>query len=243
LLRAKWKADMLTMRSARTTSTTETKQRTELAAYLERLESVRASAITTEYRRGERICGPDNGHAAQRWHLLVAGMAHESIVLSDGRRRIMNFLMPGDFFGFTPPIEPTLHVQAIVEQTTVVSYPSECIANIADRDMHVARLVRQMAFQAIARLQARVLILGRMTALEKVSAFLLHMAERLPDSSSGTFALQMSRYDIADYLALSVETVSRAFTDLQNSGAIALSGKHRVRIVRRRVLECSCGGT
>jgi CRP-like cAMP-binding protein len=81
------------------------------------------------------------------------------------------------------------------------------------------------------------ILLGSATALEKVSAFLLEMAERSTVDSVNAIILPMSRYDIADYLAIAVETVSRALTELRRKGAIALGDPRRVRIVDRSALR------
>jgi CRP-like cAMP-binding protein len=75
-----------------------------------------------------------------------------------------------------------------------------------------------------------------MTALEKVGSFLLEMADRSSGETEEA-VLPMSRYDIADYLALAVETVSRALTDLKHCGAITIVDIHRVKILDRRALE------
>src|ERR1700693_1563285 len=91
-------------------------------------------------------------------------------------------------------------------------------------DPRIAHEVQEMALEETRRLQDLILILGRITAQEKVGAFLLHLAERLTGRPADHVTLPISRYDIADYLALSVETVSRALTDLKRSGVIALSG-------------------
>jgi CRP-like cAMP-binding protein len=64
-----------------------------------------------------------------------------------------------------------------------------------------------------------------------VRAFLIEMGQRSQDGSSPVVVLPMSRYDIADYLAVSVETVSRALTALKRRGAIALPDKHRVMVI------------
>jgi CRP/FNR family transcriptional regulator, nitrogen fixation regulation protein len=83
-----------------------------------------------------------------------------------------------------------------------------------------------------------------MTALEKVGSFLLEMADRPFDESEEEVVLPMSRYDIADYLALAVETVSRALTDFKHRGAITFAGVHRVKILDRNALEANdrdCG--
>src|ERR1700676_925817 len=88
----------------------------------------------------------------------------------------------------------------------------------------VAQEVLEMALGETGRLQDLILILGRTTAQEKVGAFLLHLAERLAGGPADRMILPISRYDIADYLALSVETVSRALSSLKRNGLIKFSG-------------------
>jgi Crp-like helix-turn-helix domain len=92
-------------------------------------------------------------------------------------------------------------------------------------------------FGAMARSHPHILILGRMTAREKVGAFLLRIMQRVTNDDSDRLVLPTSRYDIADYLALSVETVSRALTDLTHRGLISLVGPRRVRVVDRPGLD------
>ena len=89
----------------------------------------------------------------------------------------------------------------------------------------------------MGRLQAQLRILGRTRAPEKVGSFLLDMAARCACGPTDNLVLPMSRYDIADYLALSVETVSRAITDLKQRRAIALAGARRLTIIDREVLS------
>jgi len=108
---------------------------------------------------------------------------------------------------------------------------------LADSDPQLAREIRQVAFAALSRVQAQLLILGRITALEKVGSFILEMVSRLSAGNGNSVALPMSRYDIADYLAVSVETVSRSLTDLKQRGVIKLAGTRTVRIVNRNALE------
>jgi CRP/FNR family transcriptional regulator, nitrogen fixation regulation protein len=103
-------------------------------------------------------------------------------------------------------------------------------------DAEVAHAVRQRAFESISRLQSRMVLVGRTNALEKVSAFLLEMAERT-SVTSDDLVLPMSRYDIADYLAIAVETVSRALTTLKARGAITIAHSRQVRITDRSALE------
>ena len=89
-------------------------------------------------------------------------------------------------------------------------------------------------------MQGRVVVLGRPTTLKKVCAFLLEMADRSCNRTSGDIVLPMSRYDIADYLGISVETVSRTLTILKCHGVIALSKRRTVKIIDRAALEEGC---
>ena len=82
----------------------------------------------------------------------------------------------------------------------------------------------------MSRLHSLLIILGRTTAEQKVKSFLLHLQERVGNGVTDHLRLPITRYDIADYLALSVETVSRALTGLKERGAIALSGPREIRV-------------
>ncbi len=184
--------------------------------------------------RGQEIYGP--GDPVDEWYCVVSGLARISAVTAHGRRRIIDFLLPGDFFGMTAQDRHAMAVDVVIDGTRIARLPRRGVEMIANADPEVGRMLREMAFKAVSRLQARILILGRTTAIEKVGAFLVEMSERLPDRSAEVIALPMTRYDIADYLAISVETVSRALTDLKHSGTIRLSGTRQVRIVDRNAL-------
>jgi CRP/FNR family nitrogen fixation transcriptional regulator len=81
------------------------------------------------------------------------------------------------------------------------------------------------------------LIIGRTTSTKKVGSFLLSMSERLDRRRTERIVLPMTRYDIADYLAISVETVSRALTELKRRGAISLDGTRLLTIHDPDALE------
>jgi CRP-like cAMP-binding protein len=167
----------------------------------------------------------------------MSGAARKYALLCDGRRRVIDFLLPGNFFGF-----PTRHMEffatdAIVPGTIVARYPTRKLEMLADSDPRVGRRIREIACEAIARSQARLLILGRVTALDKVGAFLVEMAHRSFDRNQQAVVLPMSRYDIADYLAISVETVSRALTELKRRGLIRYVATRRIRLLDHSPLE------
>jgi CRP/FNR family nitrogen fixation transcriptional regulator len=172
-----------------------------------------------------------------RWYRVVSGLVKEHALMADGRHQIVDFLLPGDFFGFGARNQHLFTVEVVVDGTVLASYPRRAAELLAERDPRFGRLLCEEAFEAVSRTQARMLILGRTRAPQKVGAFLLEMAERLAGGRGEAIALPMSRYDIADYLGLAVETVSRSLTKLKRCGVIRLSGTRCVSIVDRDALE------
>jgi CRP/FNR family nitrogen fixation transcriptional regulator len=199
------------------------------------LKSLDQLAMITPFHRAQEICS--QGRPADHWYYLVSGAARRCVIRLDGRRQIVDLLLPGDSFGFSVLDEYDSTIEAIAEGTVVAAYPRRRVEMLADSNPQLAREIRQVAFAALSRLQAQLLILGRVTALEKVGSFILEMVSRLSAANSNSVALPMSRYDIADYLAVSVETVSRSLTDLKHRGVIKLAGTRIVMIVNRNALE------
>jgi CRP-like cAMP-binding protein len=191
----------------------------------------------SSYGSGERIYR--EADPADRWYCIVSGAAREAALLADGRRRIVDFLLPGDFFGLSAPYRQDYAAEAVVAGTTIASYPRRSVETAAESDPRLCRQIQQIAYEAISRSQTRLLVLGRVTARAKLGSFILDMARRAGDGD--TVTLPMSRYDIADYLALSVETVSRALTELRRRGAIRLLNTHRILILDHQGLESDAG--
>lgn len=189
----------------------------------------------TTYGRSQPIYGEYD--PAEQWYCIISGAALNYVVLADGRRRIVDFLLPGDFFGFSSRHRHHFGAAALVDGTTVASYPRRGVEAMADGDPRMARQIREIAFKRISRSQARLLALGRVTSLGKVGSFLTEMAQRSSEQPAEMVDLPMSRYDIADYLALSVETVSRAFSELKRCGAIRFRGMHRIQLIDPKLLE------
>jgi CRP/FNR family nitrogen fixation transcriptional regulator len=187
--------------------------------------------------RGQEISG-DPGPSGH-WYYVIVGAVRRCTVRSDGRRQIVDLMLPGDFF-FVSDSKNEATIEAIAEDTVLASYPGQRIDALAERDPHFARELRDVAFQSLGRSEAQLLILGRVTALEKVGAFLLSLDGRA-SQRRGEVELPISRYDIADYLAVSVETVCRSMTDLQHRGVITLAGKRTVKILDRGALEDRVG--
>ncbi len=201
------------------------------------IKALESFAITKRFGRGQEILRGDQ--PGRNWYRVVSGAARRCASQPDGRRQNIALLLPDDFFGFCDGTEYGCVVEAIADGTRVAEYPRAAVEAKAAADPEIARAIREIAFEAISRLEKQLLVLGRATAREKVSLFVLEMASRLSGNSCEKIVLPVSRYDIADYLAISVETVCRSLTDLKKQGAIALESARRIDIVDRGALEAA----
>jgi CRP/FNR family nitrogen fixation transcriptional regulator len=152
----------------------------------------------------------------------------------------VDLLFPGDFFGFAPAAEYDYTVEAVLPDTMIAGYSCKRVEAMADSNPLLTREVCQIAFEKLSRLQQQLLMVGHVRAQQKVGAFILAMADRLPSGDSDRVTLPISRYDIADYLAVSVETVSRALSDLKQRGSVRFGGTRVIQVIDRQAIE---GGT
>jgi CRP/FNR family nitrogen fixation transcriptional regulator len=197
-------------------------------------ETLESLAIVSRYQRDEEIYAQQGG--VECWYRVVSGAARRFSVCADGRRQIVDLLLPGDFFGFGVRGTHAFTAEAIVADTVIARYPTSRIETLAASEPR-ARELSGIVLEAISRLHSLLLILGRTTAEQKVGSFLLYMQERVGNGVADRLALPVSRYDVADFLALSVETVSRSLTGLKERGVIALSGPRDIGIIDRDALE------
>jgi CRP/FNR family nitrogen fixation transcriptional regulator len=194
-----------------------------------------ALAVASRFQRDEEIY-PQQGSAGC-WYRVISGAARRFILRADGRRQTVDLLLPGDFFGFGVRGMHAFTAEAIVADTVIARYPASRIETLAASDPRAARELSGIVVSAMSRLHSLLLILGRTTAEQKVGSFLLHMQERVGSGAVDRLTLPVTRYDVADYLALSVETVSRALTGLKERGVISLSGPRKIGIIDRDALE------
>src|SRR6266487_2401803 len=164
---------------------------------------------------------------------IVSGTVRTYKVLLDGRRQIGAFHLPGDIFGFETGNEHTLSAEAITDCKITVIKRSAVMA-LAARDNDVARQMWELTARELQRAQKHSLALIR-TAEERVAGFLLEMADRV--ANGGAVELPMSRQDIADYLGLTIETISRTLKLLEDAAAIEVARRRRILLRNRSALR------
>jgi CRP-like cAMP-binding protein len=155
---------------------------------------------------------------------VMKGAVRTYKILSDGRRQIAGFYLPGDMFGLEIGDTHQFSAEAINDATVMVIRRSAIIA-LAERDCDVARELWNFTGRELQRVQDHMVLLIK-SAQQRVACFLLEMSERL--AATDAFKLPMSRQDIADYLGLTIETVSRTMTQLASDHAIGLLSARQI---------------
>jgi CRP-like cAMP-binding protein len=122
-----------------------------------------------------------------------------------------------------------------VGEVVVMRFPRRATERLIDDAPQLARRFCDMTMRDLAHAQTRMLLLGRMTATERVSSFLVEMFDRR--DSGRAIELPMSRTDIADYLGLTIETVCRVLSGFKRDGVIAIPTAHRIELRDRAALE------
>lgn len=171
------------------------------------------------------------GDRAAYFYKVVSGALRTSKLLSDGRRQIDAFHLPGDIFGIESGDEHRFTAEAL-GSATVIAYRRCSLDALASGDAAFSRQIVAAMMRSLERAQDHMLLLGRKSAMEKIATFLLDMAERFEGSDH--VDLPMSRTDIADHLGLTIETVSRSLTQLERGGVIELPAHRRTILLRNK---------
>lgn len=184
----------------------------------------------------------EEGAPRRRVYTLTSGMLRLSLALPDGRRQITGFLMPGDYVGLADDETYAQTAEAVVP-AYLCSFPAADMDRLAERFPRLKDRLHVLTKSALRHARETQMILGRLTPAEKVASFLLFMSKRAAEHGmpESPIHLPMNRTDIADYLGLTVETVSRTFTKLKTQGLIHLPGPHSAGIADRAGLVAIAG--
>jgi len=188
-------------------------------------------AASLSFARDEEVYG--EGEPAEYLYTVQSGCVRTSKILNDGRRQIGAFYLPGDVFGLEAGDEHSFSAEALTA-TTVCMVKRAALTSRTACDSAMASQLLKLTVAELDRTQSRVLLLIK-SAQERVAGFLLEMASR--NRTANEIEFPMSRQDIADYLGLTIETVSRTLTHLENNCVIALPTARHVVLRNRAALN------
>ena len=183
------------------------------------------------FARNAEIYGEDE--PAEYVYKVMTGTVRTYKVLADGRRQIGSFYLAGDIFGLEIGEQHSFSAEAIVDSKVLVIKRSALI-EAAAHDNDLARQLWTLTARELRRVQDHIMLLVK-TAQERVAGFLLEMADRV--AGGNAFELPMSRQDIADYLGLTIETVSRTLTQLESAATIEVPTSRRILLRNRPALS------
>jgi len=173
------------------------------------------------------------GEPVEHLYKVLSGMVRTHKILGDGRRQIAAFYMTGDVFGLEPGQAHSLTAEAVVDARIIAAKRSALCA-LAAFDGDVANLLWTLTGRELQRARNHTLLLAK-SAPERLASFLLEIGDR--SQCSDEVELLMSRQDIADYLGLTIETVSRTLTRLEKAAAIAVPTTKRIVVRNAALLE------
>ncbi len=169
---------------------------------------------------------------------VTSGALRRIRLLPDGRRLVAGFLMPGDFIGFSGAAHYRHSIEAITD-SILCAFSMKDMRELCQRFPALEHELLERACVELDATRGNLMSLARMTPVERLAGFLLDMAARRQRQgyADGQVVLPMTRADIADYLGLTVETVSRSFTKLRQDGVIATDDPQRIKLLDRKRLE------
>lgn len=199
---------------------------------VEFVKGLRLSGFSISFERDMEIFG--EGEPADFVHKVVSGVVRTMRVLDDGRRQISAFYFAGDIFGVESGEEHSCSAEAVTKSEVALVRRSALLKRMEECSTAACVLLATTA-RELNRARSHLVLLGRQTASERVASFLIQMWGRR-DGSEPVY-LPMSRTDIADYLGLTIETVSRTLSQLEREGTISLLDCKHIAILDRAVLE------
>ena len=184
------------------------------------------------------------GDPATRVFTVKRGTLKLYTLLPDGRRQVTGFMFPGDFLGISLDEEHAVSAEAL-DDVQLCCFPRSRFSEFVEDHPAMERQLYCRAANELAAAREQMVLLGRKTALERLATFfiqLLQRSEGVGEEEAGTFHLPMSRADIADYLGLTKETVSRILGQLRDLRLIRLVTLDRIMVLDRAGLELLAEG-
>jgi CRP/FNR family transcriptional regulator len=206
------------------------------------LSHMRGLGSTQRLRAGETLF--HQGDDAALVYTVTRGALRLSKLLPDGRRHVTGFMFPGDFLGISVDDAHAFSAEAL-QDSELCRFPRSRFDDFSESHAEMERELYRLAAHELAAAQQQMVLLGRKSALERLATFflsLLERAERTGGSASRFVRLPMSRSDIADYLGLTKETVSRVLALLKQQRLLRLEALDVIEILDRDGLTAIAEG-
>jgi CRP/FNR family transcriptional regulator len=186
------------------------------------------------------------GDPIRHYFRIVSGTVRLYKAIADGRRQVIDFIGPGNCFGLTG-LERHSYSAEAVSPVTLIRYSRQTLEGAIESSPALAQTLFRLACSELDQAQQQMLLLGRKSADEKIASFLLGLASRSErkgrqDPRESMVHLPMSRQDMADYLGLTIETVSRTLSRFRRDGLIGLEGRQQVELRQLARLEALADG-
>ncbi|HEY1875883.1 MAG TPA: helix-turn-helix domain-containing protein [Rhizomicrobium sp.] len=183
------------------------------------LKHIQEFGASLHFVRNETIFNQDD--PAEHVYRIVSGTVRLCRYMPDGRRYIVDFLLPGDLMGFVESPDLPISAEA-VNEVTLVAFPRICFDRLAEENPAVRTQLLCHLSANLLTAQQHLFVLGCQKARERVASFLLRLADRTDLICGDRLDLPMSRQDIADHLGLTIETISRTITGLRGDGTVLI---------------------
>jgi CRP/FNR family nitrogen fixation transcriptional regulator len=193
----------------------------------EGLSALDTLGTVCRFARNETIFS--QGEDMRSSYKIISGAVRLCRLTADGRRQIAEFRVPGDFVGFEWVGRYALTAEA-VREVVAVRYARTRVDHLVEERPDVRERMYGLLRRDLCAAQDHLITLGCQTAKERVASFLLQLAKRSDARDGVTIEMQLGRQDIADYLGLTLETISRTLSDLKRQGAISLPKRRQVVI-------------
>ena len=202
------------------------------AANMPRSADALSAGVRRSFGRGEEVFA--EGDPCTHFYKVVSGTVRTVKLLSDGRRQIDDFHLAGDVFGLEHGREHAVAAEA-VEDAVVIAYRRSGFSDVTKADPAAGEQMISWMLARLGRAQGHMVLLGRKNAVEKLASFLVDLAART--SSGDRVTLPMQRSDIADYLGLTIETVSRTIAELIRQRLIRLLDQRTIVLTDKAALQ------
>jgi CRP/FNR family transcriptional regulator len=215
-----------------------------MCKHLNKKDLLKLNAISNIYRKKPKQILCTEGDEVKNLYTIKDGAVRLSKMMPDGRRQITGFLFPGDFFGLSGRSKYPFTAEGITD-VELCAFPRQKMTKLFIKLPMLGERTLEMMQEELESFQEQLLLLGRKNATEKLTSFLLTIHKksgRLNKMDENDIYLPMGRADIADFLGLTIETVSRKFSVLVKQGLIELNGSHHLKILNKKTLQDLANG-